>query len=186
MPTDIELEKLQRLLAGGAQLVEVLPAEEYEELHLPGAVNIPLKQLDANSAQRLDSGRDIVVYCWDSLCDMSPRAAHRLLTLGFDRVHDYAASRSTGSRTGSPSREPTPTDLQPGAWSARTRRHAHWRPRPARWAARSPPPRMALPLCSAPLVCSSDGSGAQRSKASPSEIRSSRSSSLVRQQSDRI
>jgi rhodanese-related sulfurtransferase len=63
----IDLAGLRGLVASGAQLVEVLPAEEYEELHLPGAVNIPLKQLDAESAQQLDPGRDIVVYCWDGL-----------------------------------------------------------------------------------------------------------------------
>jgi hypothetical protein len=33
-----------------------------------------------------------VVYCWDALCDMSPRAAARLEQLGFD-VYDYALSK---------------------------------------------------------------------------------------------
>jgi rhodanese-related sulfurtransferase len=89
----IHLEGLRRLIADGAQLVEVLPAEEYEELHLPGAINIPLKQLDAESAQQLDPARDVVVYCWDALCDMSPRAACRLTTLGFTRVYDYVAGK---------------------------------------------------------------------------------------------
>jgi rhodanese-related sulfurtransferase len=50
-----------------AQLVEVLPAEEYSEEHLPGAVNLPLRQLDASTSETLDKGRPIVVYCWDSL-----------------------------------------------------------------------------------------------------------------------
>jgi rhodanese-related sulfurtransferase len=63
----IDLAGLRRLIASGAQLVEVLPAEEYHELHLPGAINIPLKQLDAKSTQQLDPGRDSVVYCWDGL-----------------------------------------------------------------------------------------------------------------------
>jgi rhodanese-related sulfurtransferase len=62
-----DLAGLRRLIARGAQLVEVLPAEEYQELHLPGAINIALKQLDAESTQQLDPGRDIVVYCWDGL-----------------------------------------------------------------------------------------------------------------------
>jgi hypothetical protein len=65
--TRIEIEQLHELLAGGAQLVEVLPAEEYEELHLPGAVNIPLKQLDAETTARLDRKNPVVVYCWDYL-----------------------------------------------------------------------------------------------------------------------
>jgi rhodanese-related sulfurtransferase len=45
----------------------VLPREEYEEMHLPGAMHIPLKELDAHSAKRLDPGRAVVVYCWDAL-----------------------------------------------------------------------------------------------------------------------
>jgi rhodanese-related sulfurtransferase len=89
----IDLARLRQLIAAGAQLVEVLPSDEYEELHLPGAVNIPLKELTAESVQQLDPGREVVVYCWDALCDMSPRAACRLAIMGFTRVYDYAASK---------------------------------------------------------------------------------------------
>ena len=63
----VDLDGLRLLLDSGAQLVEVLPAEEYEELHLPGAINIPIKQLTAESTARLDRGRDVVVHCWDGL-----------------------------------------------------------------------------------------------------------------------
>jgi rhodanese-related sulfurtransferase len=63
----VDLAELQRLIASGGQLVEVLPAQEYEEFHLPGAINIPLIALDARSVQQLDPGRDVVVYCWDGL-----------------------------------------------------------------------------------------------------------------------
>jgi rhodanese-related sulfurtransferase len=67
MPTTIERLEVQRLVAAGAQLVEVLPREEYEEGHLPGAINLPLKQLTAETAAVLDRARPVVVYCWDSL-----------------------------------------------------------------------------------------------------------------------
>ena len=63
----VDLDGLRLLLDSGAQLVEVLPDEEYEELHLPSAINIPLKQLTAESTAQLDRGRDVVVYCWDGL-----------------------------------------------------------------------------------------------------------------------
>jgi rhodanese-related sulfurtransferase len=89
----IDYEGLRRHLDEGAQLVEVLPAEEYAEEHLPGAINIPLKKLDADSAGQLDMSRPVIVYCWDYLCDMSPRAAARLDSLGFERVYDYAPSK---------------------------------------------------------------------------------------------
>ena len=49
----------------GAQIVEVLPREEYEEAHLPGAINIPLKELDAKTASSLRRDRAVVVYCDD-------------------------------------------------------------------------------------------------------------------------
>ncbi|MDP9404292.1 MAG: rhodanese-like domain-containing protein [Actinomycetota bacterium] len=54
---------MQRLLAEGAQLVEVLPRDEYDQEHLEGATHLPLKQLTAETAAVLDGGRPIVVYC---------------------------------------------------------------------------------------------------------------------------
>jgi rhodanese-related sulfurtransferase len=65
MPTDINRNDIQRLIADGAQLVEVLPADEYNEAHLPGAINIPLKKLDAQSAKPLDPDRPVITYCHD-------------------------------------------------------------------------------------------------------------------------
>jgi rhodanese-related sulfurtransferase len=67
MTVSIDAHRLGELLAGGAQLVEVLPEAEYREEHLPGAINIPLKQLDAATARQLDRNRAVVVYCWDGL-----------------------------------------------------------------------------------------------------------------------
>lgn len=67
MAESVGLAKLQRLIDAGAQLVDVLPEAEYRELHLPGAISIPLKELDAHTAQVLDRSRPVVVYCWDSL-----------------------------------------------------------------------------------------------------------------------
>ena len=51
MPTTIDREQVQKLTATGAQLVEVLPPDEYKDEHLPGAINIPLKALDAVTAR---------------------------------------------------------------------------------------------------------------------------------------
>ena len=65
VPEAIDRERVQELARGGAQLVEVLPAEEYEDEHLPGAVNIPLKELDAESVAQLDRARPVIVYCYD-------------------------------------------------------------------------------------------------------------------------
>lgn len=63
----IDYPALRRLLDQGSQLVEVLPAGEYLEMHLPGAINIPLKTLDAATTTGLDPNRPVIVYCWDGL-----------------------------------------------------------------------------------------------------------------------
>jgi rhodanese-related sulfurtransferase len=68
MAPAVDLHGLRQLLDGGAQLVEVLPREEYDELHLPGALHLPLKELEGERAGRLlDRTRAVVVYCWDGL-----------------------------------------------------------------------------------------------------------------------
>jgi len=66
MPTPIDRAELQRLLHDEeAELVEVLPPDEFEDEHLPGAINIPLTAIDADSVRRLDSGRPVIAYCYD-------------------------------------------------------------------------------------------------------------------------
>lgn len=65
MPTDVQRNEVRRLLVAGAQLVDVLPAEEYAAEHIAGAINIPLKALNRETAARLDPSRPIIVYCWD-------------------------------------------------------------------------------------------------------------------------
>ncbi len=61
------IETLRDLLDRGAQLVEVLPEDEYREEHLPRAINIPLKKRDAQSVGGLDKRKEVIVYCWDAL-----------------------------------------------------------------------------------------------------------------------
>ena len=66
MPTAIDRHRVQQLLAERqAQLVEVLPAAEFEDEHLPGAINIPLKELDHETTGLLDRGRPVIAYCYD-------------------------------------------------------------------------------------------------------------------------
>ena len=65
MPTEVGIEETQRMLAAGAQLVDVLPEGEYGELHLPGAVSIPLKKMTVDATAALDKSRPVIVYCND-------------------------------------------------------------------------------------------------------------------------
>ena len=66
LPTAIQRHEVRRLIESGAQLVEVLPAEEFEREHLPGAMSIPLKTLRPETVAQLQRDRPIVVYCADT------------------------------------------------------------------------------------------------------------------------
>jgi rhodanese-related sulfurtransferase len=66
MPLEIDRTEVRRLMDEGAQLVEVLPAEEFKEEHLPGAISIPLRHVDTEGVSDLDKQRPVIVYCWDS------------------------------------------------------------------------------------------------------------------------
>jgi rhodanese-related sulfurtransferase len=67
MPVSIGRDRVIELVADGAQLVETLPAHEYDEEHLPGAIHLPIRSLTAETASVLDLARPVIVYCWDGL-----------------------------------------------------------------------------------------------------------------------
>ena len=65
MPHEIQREEVRRMIAAGAQLVDVLAAEEYDAEHIAGAINLPLKELNRERASQLDPDRPMIVYCHD-------------------------------------------------------------------------------------------------------------------------
>ncbi len=66
MPQEIDRNDVRHLMREGAQVVEVLPREEFEADHLPGAVSLPLRTLETEAKAKLDPSRPVVVYCWDA------------------------------------------------------------------------------------------------------------------------
>ena len=63
MPTSIFRDEVQRLLSDeAAQLVEVLPPSEFEDEHIEGAINIPLKDLNEQSTSTLNKDSPVIVY----------------------------------------------------------------------------------------------------------------------------
>lgn len=66
MTAEIGRGELRRLRdEEDVQLVEVLPAAEFQDEHLPGALNIPLKELGVRALAELDCTRPVIVYCHD-------------------------------------------------------------------------------------------------------------------------
>jgi rhodanese-related sulfurtransferase len=65
MPRDIQRDEVRRMVAAGAQLVDVLAAEEYAAEHIVSATNLPLKALNGETASQLDRDRPVITYCHD-------------------------------------------------------------------------------------------------------------------------
>jgi len=78
---------------GDVPLINVLPEEHFRKQHIPGSVNVPLEK--DSFLQRVESlagskAAKIVVYCADSDCNASPKAARKLEEAGFENVADFA------------------------------------------------------------------------------------------------
>jgi ArsR family transcriptional regulator len=76
-------ELVARLRDGLVTLLDVRPGDEFAAGHLPGAVNIPLRDLEARLAE-LDPGRDIIAYCRGPYCVLSFEAIALLRRRGFN------------------------------------------------------------------------------------------------------
>ncbi len=65
MPTNIDRNQVRQLVQDGAVLIEVLPATEYDNEHLAGAINIPVADLSAEVPKRFKNNQTLIVYCYD-------------------------------------------------------------------------------------------------------------------------
>jgi rhodanese-related sulfurtransferase len=61
IPID-RIELLRLIDTEGAQVVDVLPDREYSESHIPGAISLPLRVLNASTASVLRRDKPVVVY----------------------------------------------------------------------------------------------------------------------------
>jgi rhodanese-related sulfurtransferase/DNA-binding transcriptional ArsR family regulator len=73
---------MDRLRAGIVTVLDVRPEDEFALGHLPGAINIPLRELVKRLAD-LDAGQEIVAYCRGPYCVLSYEAVAVLRARGF-------------------------------------------------------------------------------------------------------
>lgn len=75
-------ELLDRMRDGRVTVLDVRPTDEFETGHLPGALNIPLAELESR-LEELSPGNEIVAYCRGPWCVLSFEAVAALRSRGF-------------------------------------------------------------------------------------------------------
>lgn len=103
-------EELKEMLDSDEDLalVEVLAPEMYGQYHLPGAINVPMDEDFAEAIQDAapDKERTVAVYCRDTRCQASARAARIMAEhLGYTDVYDYEAGKEDWRGAGLPVEE---------------------------------------------------------------------------------
>lgn len=100
----ISRDKLKRKLerADDFVLVEVSPPEDYEQQHLPMALNVPLDQdFDETIQQVLPNKQQcVVVYGGNSQRNEATMAAQRLEALGYQDVMSFPPGKSDWRHAG--------------------------------------------------------------------------------------
>jgi len=87
LDTKDELEPVQaddllaRVRGGEVTVLDVRPPEEFAAGHLPGAINIPLDELEAR-LREIDPAQEVVAYCRGPYCVLSYDAVARLRERG--------------------------------------------------------------------------------------------------------
>ena len=101
---EISRDELHRELTGDTALtlVEALGAAFFDDVHLPGAINIPPDQVDRLAPKLLpDVGAPIVVYC-SGTCQNSEIVTRRLEELGYESVRIYLGGKEDWVEHGLP------------------------------------------------------------------------------------
>ena len=87
---------------GRVHLIDVREKEYYEREHIKGAISIPLTELNMRVSQCYNHGDEIILYCTDSECKLSPKGAKILDKKGFNKVLDYEGGLKEWKESGMP------------------------------------------------------------------------------------
>lgn len=89
----ISRKELEQMLEGSRDfvLIEALPEDEFERVHLPCAINVPLDEdFDERVREAVPEPEyDIVVYCDRADSALAHEAARRIEALGYVSVYEY-------------------------------------------------------------------------------------------------
>jgi rhodanese-related sulfurtransferase len=91
---------------GGTLIIDARHAQDYQELHVPGALNLPPESWenlkDSPKLAGLDHGRQMMIYCSQESCDDALKLAVKLKALGFTRVLAFTGGFRAWDEAGYP------------------------------------------------------------------------------------
>ena len=88
-----------------ALFVDARKAEEFQELHVQEAVNVPPEswaELSSSELMKMDKGRELVVYCSQESCDDALKLSKKLKAAGFTRVMAFTGGFRAWDEAGYP------------------------------------------------------------------------------------
>jgi len=96
-------QALEMLRSGKAIFVDSRDAKDYQDNHIPGALNIPMREWNTawpKMRHRLPKTRTLLLYCYGGKCGLSTRMAKRLLELGYQKpvILEYGWKEWTEAR----------------------------------------------------------------------------------------
>jgi rhodanese-related sulfurtransferase len=68
---------------GNLILLDVRTPADFERCHIPGAINLPHRQIRPETRSQFDPDAMLVTYCWGPACNSATKAAAKLGQLGF-------------------------------------------------------------------------------------------------------
>jgi rhodanese-related sulfurtransferase len=88
-----DLKRHHEANSGQITILDVRDEDSFKKEHIPGAVNIPLKELPARASE-LSKNSEIVTYCWTITCSLAPKAALWLSRKGY-KAHELVGGIGT-------------------------------------------------------------------------------------------
>ncbi|MHC4946509.1 MAG: rhodanese-like domain-containing protein, partial [Planctomycetota bacterium] len=78
-------ELIERVRRKSVMVIDVRPVEEFQAGHIPGAISVPLKELESRLAE-FPKNREIVAYCRGPYCVLAIQALEALHAKGYQAV----------------------------------------------------------------------------------------------------
>lgn len=98
---EIDSWDLKVALAAGENtvVIDARSPEAYQKAHIPGAINLPHRQMNEETSKHLDRSALVVVYCDGIGCNASTKGALNMAKLGF-RVKELIGGLDWWKRDG--------------------------------------------------------------------------------------